>query len=195
MLGLLSQVPGGIMLDPSHGFVEAYLMVLDEGQAVADGDSGAWVVNPVSMEVYGHVVATDVTGDVYVVPLHRSFEEMRDRLGVEAVDLPGTADLLDAALRAEAGVGVGSGAGAGVGSRGGVMMGDCGSSERQASEVFLLCDGWKLKELKRSSLYLDGDSGYGSTGSTLGGGTPFDVTDEDDFRYFGRSGEADRLFL
>jgi hypothetical protein len=195
MLGLLSHVPGGIMLDPSHGFVEAYLMVLDEGQAVADGDSGAWVVNPVSMEVYGHVVATDVTGDVYVVPLHRSFEEMRGRLGVEAVDLPGTADLLDAALRAEAGVGVGSGAGAGVGSRGGVMMGDCVPSGRQASEVFLLCDGWKLRELKRSSLYLDGDSGYGSTGSTLGGGTPFDVTDEDSFRYFGRPEEADRLFL
>ena len=200
MLGVLSHVPGGIMLDPAHGFVEAYLMVLDEGQAVGDGDSGAWVVNPVSMEVFGHVVATDVTGDVYVVPMYRSLEEMRGRLGVEAVDLPGTADLLDAALRAEAGVGaggVGVGVGGGVGLKGGVMMGDCGPSERRASEVFLLSDGWKLSDLKRSSLYHDADSGYGSTGSTgwtLGGSTPFDVTDEGDFGHFGRSEEAARLF-
>lgn len=218
MLGVLSHIPGGILLnttDMHAQFVEAYLLELDEGQAVADGDSGAWVVNPVSMEVYGHVVATDVTGDAYVVPLWRSLEEMRQRLGVEAVGLPETADLLDAALRAEAGVGVGNGDisgdggggggvgaegggwydGVGVGSRARVMMGDCGPRERRASEVFLLCDGWKLGDLKRSSLYRDVDSGYGSIGSTLGEGTPFDETDEDWFRYSGRAEEVDRSFF
>ncbi|KAK3295350.1 uncharacterized protein B0H64DRAFT_395077 [Chaetomium fimeti] len=194
MLGVLSHVPGGIMLDASHGFVDAYLLELDEGQApLRDGDSGAWVVNPVSMEVYGHVVATDATGDAYVLPLHRSFEEMRAVLpGVEAVDLPRTADLLDVALRASTASACG---GAGV-RGGGVMTGEC-PRERRASEVFLLCDGWKLRDLKRSSLYHDGDSGYGSTGSvgsTLDSGSPFDVTGEDELWDFGLAEEADCLF-
>ncbi|KAK4149053.1 hypothetical protein C8A00DRAFT_38356 [Chaetomidium leptoderma] len=159
MLGLLSHVPGGIMLNPDHGFVDAYLLTLDEGQELCDGDSGSWVVSPVSMEVYGHVVATDMTGDAYVIPLHQSFAEMKELLGVKSVDLPRTADLLDAALRAStAGV---------VGPGQAMLVEDC-SRERRASEVFLMCDGWKLRDQKRSSLYHDGDSGYGSMRSTLG---------------------------
>jgi len=98
MVGLLSHMLGAIMLSPDDGFVDAYLLTLDEGQELQDGDSGSWVVNPVSLEVYGHVVATDMTGDVYVIPLHESLEEMKDALGVESVSLLGTADILDAAL-------------------------------------------------------------------------------------------------
>jgi hypothetical protein len=163
MLGVLSHIPGGIMLDPDHGFVDAYLLTLDEGQELCDGDSGSWVVSPVSMEVFGHVVATDMTGDAYVIPLYESFAEMEGVLGVESVGLPTTADLLDAALRASAGVG-------GWPPRQAMLVEDCAESrERRASEVFLMCDGWKLREKKRSSLYHDGDSGYGSTRSAWGG--------------------------
>jgi hypothetical protein len=167
MLGRLSPVAGGIMLDPDHGFVDAYLLTLDEGQALCDGDSGSWVASPVSMEVFGHVVATDMTGDAYVIPLHESFAEMGEVLpGVEAVGLPTTADLLDAALRASAGV-------VGGPPRETMLVEDCAESrERRASEVFLLCDGWKLRDQKRSSLYHDGDSGYGSTRSACWGGSP-----------------------
>lgn len=166
MLGLLSPVPGGIMLDPDHGFVDAYLLTLDHGQELCDGDSGSWVVSPVSMEVYGHVVATDMTGDAYVIPLHESFAEMKEvLLGVESVGLPTTADLLDAALRASS-----AGVGEGDTRRQTMLVQDCVESrERRASEVFLMCDGWKLREQKRSSLYHDGDSGYGSTRSAWGG--------------------------
>ena len=68
--------------------------------SVQDGDSGSWVVCPVSKQVYGQVVATDALGDVYVVPLHACFDEMKELIsGVESVDLPTTADLLDLALR------------------------------------------------------------------------------------------------
>ncbi|GAB1316932.1 hypothetical protein MFIFM68171_07142 [Madurella fahalii] len=177
MLGVLSHVPGAIMLSPDKGFVDAYLLALDEGQELQDGDSGSWVVNPISMEVYGHVVATDMTGDAYVIPLHRSFEEMREVLGLESVDLPRTADLLDAALRASAVRDFGSY----NSGRGTMMMVEELSRERRASEVFLLCDGWRLRDLKRASVYDDGDSGYGSMGSPLGR-TPFDPAVADDER-------------
>lgn len=117
--GELSHVPSTIILNSdqnSDQMVEAYILTLDEkkdqiatsfedmdistlGQ-IQDGHSGAWVVNPVSMEVYGHVVATDFTGDGYVIPLHATFGEIREKMpGVEEVSLPGVGDLLDAALR------------------------------------------------------------------------------------------------
>lgn len=175
MLGVLSHMPGGIMLSPDKGFVDAYLLCLDEGQELQDGDSGSWVVNPISKEVYGHVVATDMTGDAYVIPLHRSFEEMREVLGVESVDLPRTADLLDAALRASAAHDLGS-----YNSEKRTMMALEGwPRERRASEIFLMCEGWRLRDLKRTKVYDDGDSGYGSMGSPFGR-TPFDIAAEDE---------------
>ncbi|KAK0750055.1 hypothetical protein B0T18DRAFT_462023 [Schizothecium vesticola] len=119
MLGLLSHMPGSIMLSPDDGFIDAYLLTLDEGQEFQDGDSGSWVVNPTSLEVYGHVVATDITGDAYIVPLYASLEEMKEALGVESVSLPDTADLLDAAF-----VGEGEGGGGEAGWLGGGGGGD-----------------------------------------------------------------------
>ncbi len=67
-----------------------------------DGDSGSWVVNPVSMEVYGHLVATDAMGDAYVLPLHSTFVEMQQQLAVDSVSLPTTGDLLEFVLRTAA---------------------------------------------------------------------------------------------
>jgi len=117
LYGELSHVPASIMLsipDDNDGefLIEAYMLTLDEKAdnddhnpnpvlgEIQDGHSGAWVVNPISMEVYGHVVATDLTGDAYVIPLHATFDEMKRTMpGVEAVGLPTTADLLDLALR------------------------------------------------------------------------------------------------
>ncbi|KAK4445398.1 hypothetical protein QBC34DRAFT_413164 [Podospora aff. communis PSN243] len=97
-LGLLSHMPGAIMLSPEDGFIDACLLTLDDGQELHDGDSGSWVVNPISLEVYGHLVATDVTGDGYIIPLHAVLDEMKAAMEVQEVSLPGTADLLDAAL-------------------------------------------------------------------------------------------------
>lgn len=120
LYGELSHIPASIMLntpdddddDDGEFLIEAYMLTLDEkGEnddgnpnpvlgEIQDGHSGAWVVNPISMEVYGHVVATDLTGDAYVIPLHATFDEMKRTMpGVEAVGLPTTADLLDLALR------------------------------------------------------------------------------------------------
>ena len=56
------------------------------------GDCGSWVVDPLTCEVYGHVVASDAMGDTYVVPLQSTLRDMEERLGA-AVSLPTEADI------------------------------------------------------------------------------------------------------
>lgn len=56
--------------------------------ALKPGDSGAWVVDDTTNEVYGHIVASDVFGVAYVVPIEDIFEDIKLRLSLEVVDLP-----------------------------------------------------------------------------------------------------------
>jgi hypothetical protein len=44
------------------------------------GDSGAWVVDPATNQLYGHVVASDVFGTAYVIPIHDIFKDMKLQL-------------------------------------------------------------------------------------------------------------------
>jgi hypothetical protein len=62
--------------------------------ALQSGDSGAWVVDEDTNEAYGHVVASDVFGRGYVVPICDSFEDIKNRLSAELVSLPSKADVL-----------------------------------------------------------------------------------------------------
>ncbi|KAK3333051.1 hypothetical protein B0T19DRAFT_458142 [Cercophora scortea] len=165
LLGTLSNVPARVMLNPAKGFVEAYLLTLDNGE-VQDGDSGAWVVNPITKEVYGHVVATDCTGDAYVVPLHSSLADMKELLDVESVDLPTTADLLDMALRRTSSTGNIATDSSQNRGQGQVSLGvthKLDVEEQRASEVMMLCEGLHPDVHQRMD---DGDSGYGSVGTT-----------------------------
>ena len=52
------------------------------------------MIDPLTLEVYGHVVATDVFGDGYVVPSHHSMQEIKQRLGAESVKLPTSFEIL-----------------------------------------------------------------------------------------------------
>jgi hypothetical protein len=56
------------------------------------GDSGGWVVDEISHEVYGHLIAADLFGDGYVVPLLDSLEDIKERLGAQLVDFPPSND-------------------------------------------------------------------------------------------------------
>jgi hypothetical protein len=56
------------------------------------GDSGSWVVHAAAPELYGHVVATNVFGDAYVMPALDVLENMRQCLGVTSVTLPTARD-------------------------------------------------------------------------------------------------------
>jgi hypothetical protein len=51
------------------------------------GDSGAWVVDAETNEVYGHVIASDVFGRAYVIPIADIFLDIHDRLSAQSVCL------------------------------------------------------------------------------------------------------------
>ena len=56
------------------------------------GDCGSWVVDNVTHEVYGHVIASDILGDAYVVPLNATFQHMKEQFLAESVELPTLSD-------------------------------------------------------------------------------------------------------
>lgn len=55
---------------------------------VCEGESGAWVVHSASPAFYGHVVATNIFGDAYVIPAVDTLENIRKCLGAVSVQLP-----------------------------------------------------------------------------------------------------------
>jgi len=57
------------------------------------GSSGSLVIKAASGEVYGHIVADDTFGDVFVVPLSDVLDDVKLALKAETVTLPTFADL------------------------------------------------------------------------------------------------------
>ncbi len=105
--GQLSNLPGSIMRGNSKSFVKTYMLEFDEVYGkwkesilfpyeayadhfseVCEGDSGAWVVHHAGLEVFGHVVATDILGDAYIMPAVETFDEIRDYMNAASVKLP-----------------------------------------------------------------------------------------------------------
>ena len=54
------------------------------------GDSGTWVHDEVTNEVYGHVVASDIFGTLYVTPMYDIIEDIKSQLhaGVRLISKP-----------------------------------------------------------------------------------------------------------
>lgn len=160
---------------------------------IQDGDSGAWIVNPISKEVYGHVAATDYTGDAYVIPLHATFDNIRRELGVRSVALPTTADLLNIALRATTTTATTPAADVPErptrASRGlEILTARESSRNRDLSELLSLYDGVCFDTKRLSVVGSDRDSGYCSLGSparfSFVGGchTRMEHSDEDEYK-------------
>lgn len=64
-----------------------------------DGDSGSWVVNEKTLEVYGYVVAADAFGGGYIVPLDDALRDIADKLQAQSVELATIIDMATAKLR------------------------------------------------------------------------------------------------
>lgn len=65
---------------------------------VLNGDSGSWVVNETTLEVYGYVVAADAFGGGYIIPLTEAFRNIAHTLRCQSIDLATTIDMASAKL-------------------------------------------------------------------------------------------------
>ena len=106
--GTLSTSLSFLMMGPAKAFMKTYTLVLSRGSGkcrfwtysefqlmllvLNAGDCGSWVVDPSTGEVFGHVVASDAMGDIYVVPLSATLRDMEKKLGA-AVSLPTESDI------------------------------------------------------------------------------------------------------
>ncbi|KAK8017395.1 hypothetical protein PG993_013721 [Apiospora rasikravindrae] len=66
----------------------------DEGQVIGSqtmlqpGDSGCWVIQETSGDIFGHVVSSDESGEVSVLPLSQVLQDIRSKLDADEVSVP-----------------------------------------------------------------------------------------------------------
>ncbi|EXK78340.1 hypothetical protein FOQG_16973 [Fusarium oxysporum f. sp. raphani 54005] len=77
-----------ILLQPGTEFVRAYTVELSKSTDIRPGDSGSWVVDAATLEVYGHLVATDMLSCSYVIPLVDILEDIRLQVEQVSIDFP-----------------------------------------------------------------------------------------------------------
>ncbi|KAH8790776.1 hypothetical protein BGZ57DRAFT_815095, partial [Hyaloscypha finlandica] len=83
--GFLSQDWSYLALAPGNTMVRSYLLTFHNGQALKKGDSGAWVTDSETHEVYGHIVASEAFGRAHVIPMNDIFSDITTRLSLSAV--------------------------------------------------------------------------------------------------------------
>ena len=103
--GILSGSPSSYMSAPATSFAQMYTLTLTAGSGETDletankedantltvpevGDCGSWIVDEATNEVYGHVVASDIFGEVYVTPIKETLKQVEEVLGADSVSLP-----------------------------------------------------------------------------------------------------------
>ena len=93
--GKLATSFGYLMIGPVKQFNEMYNVSMSDGSVLDAGDCGSWVVDSVTHEVYGHVVASDAFGDAYVIPLDNTFRDIKQKLAADQVCLPTESEVLE----------------------------------------------------------------------------------------------------
>ncbi|KAI1009864.1 hypothetical protein LB504_003152 [Fusarium proliferatum] len=66
----------------------AWKMILDFGQGLEPGECGSIVVDQKTFDIYGHVIGSNIIGDVFVVPLSDTIEQIRVAFNATIVTLP-----------------------------------------------------------------------------------------------------------
>lgn len=90
--GRLISQPSSILISPGNTFVNTWMITLDSGAALTDGDSGTWVISQETRELLGHVVATDPLGAGYIIPASGIFRDIAEHTE-SVVVLPSEADI------------------------------------------------------------------------------------------------------
>jgi hypothetical protein len=86
--GKISMTFAFLMSGLAKRFIKTYSVTFSGDSKLDAGDCGSWVVDIQTLEVYGHVVASDAFGEAYVIPLEDVFQDIKHRLTAEAVCLP-----------------------------------------------------------------------------------------------------------
>ncbi|KAL7625218.1 hypothetical protein AAE478_004433 [Parahypoxylon ruwenzoriense] len=94
--GILTSEPGRILLDDGEEFVDSFMISMTGNSDFQDGDSGSWVVDTTNYEVYGQLVASDILGGGYIIPMVDILCDIKSRLGARSVGFPDAADILAA---------------------------------------------------------------------------------------------------
>lgn len=92
--GTLSSNHSTLFISPSNGFVETLDFLPASDSSLMLGDSGSWVINEMTGEVYGHVVAVDGLGEAHVMPIHPTLRNIKSQLMATKVDLPSWESML-----------------------------------------------------------------------------------------------------
>ncbi|KAK4188587.1 hypothetical protein QBC35DRAFT_495866 [Podospora australis] len=115
-MGHLEPDAGRIILGMGEELIDTHILTVDEDSGrhfpsprprfstqfpnigvtedIHDGDSGSWVVDRETIELYGHLVATDHFNAGYVVPMCDILNDIKRHIGAVAVELPETPDFL-----------------------------------------------------------------------------------------------------
>ncbi|KAI0535451.1 hypothetical protein GGR58DRAFT_441744 [Xylaria digitata] len=93
--GWILSEPGRILLEGDK-FIDSFMVTLNDGPGIRDGDSGSWVIDTARFEVYGQLVASDIFGSGYVIPMADILNDIKSQLGAQAVGLPQPLDILHA---------------------------------------------------------------------------------------------------
>ncbi|KAF7941727.1 uncharacterized protein EAE97_006564 [Botrytis byssoidea] len=103
MISGVSGTRKGVMLNrssyiggkPGEDLCQAWNVILSDCSCVIDGDCGSLIVDQETLEVYGHVVASNPLGEAYVVPLQNTFHQISSAFGAQDLSLPNPVLLMD----------------------------------------------------------------------------------------------------
>ncbi|KAL9575405.1 hypothetical protein ACKAV7_000203 [Fusarium commune] len=77
-----------LVLKQGSSFVEVYDLIMEHGSSLSPGDSGSWVVDAKTSELYGHVVSVDAFGEAQVMPIRSTLDSIRMQMNATRVSLP-----------------------------------------------------------------------------------------------------------
>ncbi|KAK1975141.1 hypothetical protein LZ30DRAFT_369305 [Colletotrichum cereale] len=75
------------------GPMDVYDLLL-EGSRLLHGDSGSWVVDLHTSKVFGHVIASDVLAEAYVLPMADILQQIRDLSDAQDAKIPTTSEIM-----------------------------------------------------------------------------------------------------
>ncbi|KAI0122974.1 hypothetical protein BJ170DRAFT_687683 [Xylariales sp. AK1849] len=86
--GILKLQHAALMVSPGTSFTKTLTLTVSKGSKLQRGDSGSWVVDEETGEVWGHLVSANAFGDGLVIPIHDFIRDVKQQFQAQAVRFP-----------------------------------------------------------------------------------------------------------